>query len=424
MRTLLSSESLPVQISDVTTGGRGVARVEGKVCFVPGVLPGETVSIEVVKDRGGFLEARATALITASPHRIAPACPLAFDLGRLTSHVSPLPSSCPGCCYQHATYEEEIRMKNRQFQSALTRQAGCHEDAFLPPVPAPAPLGYRNKLSLHGQIDGKERRLGYFMDDNTTVLDVPACPLAVEPINTQLKALHDAPSFRRTLRSDMTVIFRWTRKDGVQWWRNKAAENDVWLVENSVLGPLSVPRDSFYQMNPSLADLLTKAVLYALSSHIPETVVDLYCGVGVFALAAATLGIPRVIGMDLDGPGIQAAAFNARKLGLSSIEWITASAEKGMIKLTLDQPERTTLIVDPPRTGMGRLMVRNILAQRPARILYISCASDTLARDVAWLTEGGYQIRSAQLFDMFPRTAHFESLTELTLDQKVVAQPV
>jgi tRNA/tmRNA/rRNA uracil-C5-methylase (TrmA/RlmC/RlmD family) len=422
MRTLLSPAPLTVHISEVTIGGRGVARVEGKVCFVPGVLPGETVTIEIVKDRGGFLEARATALITPSPHRITPVCPLAFDLSRLTSHtsrltshVSPLASTCPGCCYQHATYEEEIRIKNQQLHSALTRQAGCAEEVFLPPVPSPSPLGYRNKLSLHGQIDGKDRRLGYFMDDNVTVLDVPACPLAVAPINAQLKALHDAPSFRRTLRSDMTLIFRWTEKDGVQWWRNKAAENDIWLVESSLLGPLSVPRDSFYQMNPGMADLLIKSMLNTLSSHIPQTVVDLYCGVGVFALAAATLGIPRVIGMDLDGPGIKAAAFNARKLGLSSIEWITAPAEKGMIKLKLDQPEQTTLIVDPPRTGMGRLMVRDILTQRPARILYISCAPDTMARDVAWLKEGGYQVQSAQLFDMFPRTAHFESLAELKL---------
>lgn len=415
MRTLLSPAPLTVHISEVTIGGRGVARVEGKVCFVPGVLPGETVTIEIVKDRGGFLEARATALITPSPHRITPVCPLAAQLSPLDSRLATRHSTCPGCCYQHATYEEEIRIKNQQLLSVLTRQARCAEEVLLPPVPSPSPLGYRNKLSLHGQIDGKDRRLGYFMDDNVTVLDVPACPLAVDPINVQLKTLHETPSFRRTLRSDMTLIFRWTEKDGVQWWRNKAAENDVWLVESSLLGPLSVPRDSFYQMNPGTANLLINAVLNSLSNVPTKTVIDLYCGVGVFALAAASLGIPRVIGMDLDGPGIKAAAFNARKLGLSSIEWITAPAEKGMIKLKLDQPEQTTLIVDPPRTGMGRLMVRDILTQRPSRILYISCAPDTMARDVAWLKEGGYQVQSAQLFDMFPRTAHFESLTELKL---------
>jgi tRNA/tmRNA/rRNA uracil-C5-methylase (TrmA/RlmC/RlmD family) len=411
----LSPETLSVQISEVTTGGRGVSRLDGKVCFIPGVLPGETVTIEITKDRGGFLEARATSVGTPSPHRIAPTCPLAFHIPRLTSHLSPSSSFCPGCCYQHASYEEEVRIKNQQLRSILIRQAGCTEDVLLPPVPSPAPLGYRNKLSLHGQIDGKDRRIGYFMDDNCTVLDVPACLLAVAPINALLKELHDAPSFRRTLRSDMTIIFRWTQKDGAVWWRNKASENDIWLVESSVIGPLSVPRDSFYQMNPSMADILVNAVLKRLSTANPQTVIDLYCGVGVFALAAATLGIPRVIGMDVDGPGIKAAAFNAKNLGLSNIEWVTATAEKGMIKLRLDQPKHTTLIVDPPRTGMGRMMVRDILTQRPNRILYISCAPDTMARDVAWLKEGGYQVHSSQLFDMFPRTAHFESLTELRL---------
>ncbi|MEI7880400.1 MAG: TRAM domain-containing protein [bacterium] len=415
-----------VQITEVTTGGRGVARVEGKVCFIPGVLPGETVTIEITKDRGGFLEARATALITTSPNRITPACPLAFAIPSSSLHTphSTLPiSSCPGCCYQHATYEEEIRIKNQQLRSTLSRQAGCTEDVLLPPVPSPSALGYRNKLSLHGQIDGKDRRLGYFMEDNLTVLDVPSCPLAVEPINALLKELHGSPSFRRTLRSDVTIIFRWTQKDGALWWRNKAAENDVWLIESSPLGTLSVPRDSFYQMNPGLAELLINTVLKRLSNALPQTVIDLYCGVGVFALAAANLGIPRVIGMDVDGPGLKAAAFNAKKLGLSSIEWITAPAEKGMIKLKLDQPDQTTLIVDPPRTGMGRQMTRDILTQRPARILYISCAPDTMARDVAWLKEGGYQVQSAQLFDMFPRTAHFESLTELTLDPASTPSP-
>lgn len=411
----LNPDNPTLDIDAVALGGRGVGRLDGKVCFVPGVLPGETVSIEVTKDRGGFLEARATALLSPSPHRLTPVCPLAFNLSHLTSHAPPPIPACPGCCYQHTTYEEEIRIKDQQLRSALRRQAGCSEEVFLTPVPAPSPLGYRNKLSLHGQIDGRDRRMGYFMDDNTTVVDIPACPLAVEPINTLLKELHDAPSFRRTLRSDMTIIFRWTARDGAVWWRNKAAGNDTWLVEASVLGPLSVPRDSFYQVNPDQADLLVNAVLKRLRSAPPRTIVDLYCGVGVFALAAASLGVPHVIGMDLDGPGIKAAAFNARKLGFPNIEWIAAKAETGMIHLRLAVPQQTTLIVDPPRTGMGRKMVGDILTQRPARILYISCAPDTMSRDVAWLKEGGYQVHSSQLFDMFPRTAHFESLTELTL---------
>ncbi|MEI6515923.1 MAG: 50S ribosomal protein L11 methyltransferase, partial [bacterium] len=339
-------------------------------------------------------------------------------------------------------YGEEVRIKNEQFRSLLARWTptsgrrqepeGSHQtptapggrsppgeplddndrSLFLPPVAAPRPLGYRNKMALHAQTDGKDRRLGYFMEDNTTILDVPACPLAMEPLNALLTERRADPSFLKTLRNDMTITFRWTEKDGAVWWRNRAAENDVWLVESSVIGPLAVPRNSFYQMNPAMADRLVTAVMDRLKATPPDTVIDLYCGVGIFALAAATLGIPRVLGVDLDGPGIRAAEFNARKLGLANIQWKAAAAHEGISGLGLEHPELTTLIVDPPRSGLGRPMIRDLLKHRPARILYISCAPDTMARDAAWLGEGGYTILSSQLFDMFPRTAHFESLTE------------
>lgn len=422
-------------ITDLPYGGRGIGRLDGKVCFVPGVLPGETVRIRIVRDRGDFLEAEPLEIITPSPHRIPPSCPLAFAVlpKHLTPHTSPLTSSCPGCCYQHTTYEEEVRIKQEQFRNLLARWAptsgrrqnpeGAHEalpapgghsppDILLPPVPAPSPLGYRSKMALHAQADGTEMRLGYFLADNITVLDVPACPLAMAPLNQVLKERRSDPSFFRTLKDGMTITFRWTEKDGALWWRNRAAEKDVWLVESSVIGPLSVPRNSFYQMNPAMADHLVEAVMARLRASPPHTVVDLYCGVGVFALAAATLGIPRAIGIDLDGPGITAAQYNARKLGLENTRWHAATANEGILGFELEHPSQTTMIVDPPRAGLGRKMVQEILKHKPQRLLYISCAPDTMVRDAAWLIEGGYSISSSQLFDLFPRTAHFESLTE------------
>jgi 23S rRNA (uracil1939-C5)-methyltransferase len=214
----------------------------------------------------------------------------------------------------------------------------------------------------------------------------------------------------------MTVTFRWTEKDGAQWWRNRASEKDVWLVESSVIGPLSVPRNSFYQMNPAMADRLVTAVMERLKADLPDTVIDLYCGVGLFALAAATLGIPKVLGIDLDGPGIKAAEHNARKLGLNNTRWKAATAQEGILDFELEHPDRAALIVDPPRSGLGRKLVQEILKHKPRRLLYISCAPDTMVRDAAWLKEGGYSIHSSQLFDLFPRTAHFESLTEFQLD--------
>ncbi|MEI6787668.1 MAG: class I SAM-dependent RNA methyltransferase [bacterium] len=397
-----------LSVTDLPYGGRGIGRLEGKVCFVPGVLPGETVRVKIIRDRGDFLEAEPLEILTPSPHRIQPACPLASSLG-LRSFSE---GGCPGCCYQHVDYTEEVSIKNEQLRNLLARQTAT----LLPPVPAPSPLGYRNKMALHAQADGKDMRLGYFMADNTTILDVPSCPLAAAPLNAILEERRCDPSFFRTLRDGMTVTFRWTEKDGAQWWRNRASEKDVWLVESSVIGPLSVPRNSFFQMNPAMADHLVTAVMERLKADLPDTVIDLYCGVGVFALAAATLGIPKVLGIDLDGPGIKAAEHNARKLGLNNTRWKAAAAQESILDFELEQPDRAALIVDPPRSGLGRKLIQEILKHKPRRLLYISCAPDTMVRDAAWLADGGYSIRSSQLFDLFPRTAHFESLTEFSTE--------
>jgi tRNA/tmRNA/rRNA uracil-C5-methylase (TrmA/RlmC/RlmD family) len=403
-------EDTILTITEIPYGGRGLGRLNGKVCFVPGVLPGETVRVRLIRDRADFIDAEPCEILTPSPHRLPPACPFARGLSNLDSRLSN--PFCPGCSYQHATYEEEVRIKHGQLRALLARHAGAGDDALRPPVAAPAPLGYRNKMALHAQVDGSDMRLGYFMGDNTTVLDIPACPLACPALNDLLAERRRDPSFFRTLKDGMTVTFRWTRRDGAVWWRKRASENDVWLVESSVIGPLAVPRNSFYQMNPAMSDHLVTAVQSRLQESPSRTVVDLYCGVGVFALAAAVLGTPHVMGVDLDGPGIKAAEFNARKLGLTNTQWKAATAQDGVLGLGLDRPDETTLIVDPPRSGLGRKLVQEIVRRHPRRILYISCAPDTMARDAAWLKEGGYSLRSSQLFDLFPRTAHFESLTE------------
>lgn len=418
-------ESAPfdLTIDDLAFGGKAIARHNGKVCFVPGALPGEHVKVFPVREHATFTDAELVEVLSPSPDRITPACPLALSepsplaAGPASSAPRPSPSSlarsCPGCAYQHAAYAPELAFKQRQLVSLLERHAGVPCELCAPPVAAPMPLGYRNKMVLHAQADGRDMRLGYYAADNATVLDVPACPLAMAPLNDCLARLRADPSFPRTLRDAMPVTFRWTARDGALWWRGRAAENDVWLVENSVLGPLSVPRNSFYQMNPAVADLLVAAVRDRIAAVQPGVVIDLFCGIGVFALAAAMAGVPRTIGVDVDGPGLAAAAYNARQRQLASIAWQTGTADDGLGGLPGNLPwEATLLIVDPPRSGLGRGVVRQIARHRPARLIYVSCAADTLARDAGWLRDAGYRPESSRLFDMFPRTAHFESVTE------------
>ena len=407
-----STAAFDLTLDDVAFGGKAVGRHEGKVCFVLGALPGERVRVRPVNNRAAFTDAEILEILAPSPDRIVPACPLALA-PRLKSEISHFRLPCPGCSYQHVTYPAELALKQRQLDSLLERHAGVSPDICLPAVAAPAALGYRNKMVLHAQIDGREVRVGYYAADNTTVIDVPACPLAMAPLNDCLAERRADPSFRRTLRDAMPVTFRWTDRDGALWWRGHATEKNVWLVEASILGPLSVPRGSFYQMNPAMADLLVAAVRDRLAALQPAAAVDLFCGIGVFALAAALAGVPRVVGVDVDGPGLKAADYNARQRKLASIAWRAGTADEGLGNLPADFPWRdTVLIVDPPRTGLGRDVIQQISRHRPARVIYISCAADTMTRDAKWLQEATYRLESCQLFDMFPRTAHFESVTE------------
>jgi 23S rRNA (uracil1939-C5)-methyltransferase len=172
-----------------------------------------------------------------------------------------------------------------------------------------------------------------------------------------------------------------------------------------------VPRGSFFQVNPAVADALVAAARAKIEELAPEVAVDLHCGVGVFALAAGTAGVQHVAGVDVDPRAVRAARRNAKDLGLR-VDLFAMSASRGIERVLAPcQPENTLVIADPPRIGLRSDEIDGLCDLGVANILYVSCAVDTLVRDMARFRERGYKVRSAQLFDMFPRTPYFETLT-------------
>ena len=194
-------------INDVVYRGRGRARSEGFVVFVPGVLPGEEGEVEITDRRKNFAFARLVAILRPSAARIEPVCPLAF---RPTTDPAAWTARCPGCAYQHVAYAEEIRLKQAQLTVMLKHSLpDCREVPALP-VPAPAELAYRNKIVLHAAQNDTQWTLGYFAEDNATVIDVAACPLARRPINEKLASLRSDPDFVRSLGDRGSVTLRHT----------------------------------------------------------------------------------------------------------------------------------------------------------------------------------------------------------------------
>jgi len=383
---------LSVPVSRIAFGGDGVGRLpNGKVCFITGALPGETVRAEITHEAKSFARARILDVLTASPERVEPDCPLA--------------GTCPGCAYRHASYACELEWKSRQFTDFLTRgNPAADFIEFLPPLGAPVRNGCRNKLTFVCE-NGAFCYRGF---DNRTAVPVKDCPLGHSAIRELLASAEpSADGQKRT--------FRRTLCDGALDSGSEKWQKITHLTEQlGDFGEFRVPKSSFFQVNPDMAPKLAECVLSLLKETGAEQLIELYCGVGVFSILAAEV-IPglNARAVELDKAAIEAAEFNAEQHGVSDrCLFIAADAgEAFRTSASSCDPARCCILVDPPRTGLPASLVREIGLWAPEAILYVSCAPDTLRRDADRLAEHSYAIRKAGMVDMFPATGHFESVT-------------
>ncbi len=399
----MTEQVLSLDILDVVYRGKGLARHEGCVVFVLGVLPGETVTARIRKQHKSYADADLVSIEKKSPARIDPVCPLTEE--------------CPGCSYQHMEYTEELRLKQAQFQDMLKRQGGTDPSTCLDPTASPTETGYRNKIIFHAQKNKKTGKivLGYIGKNNRTVFDVPQCPLALPAINKLIKEKLSDTVFMRSLKDGDNVTFRYTENDKALCWAGKSEPGKNRLTETTSIGELKVHNRSFFQVNSAIADKLIKCVIEIVILNKPDTLIDLYCGVGVLSIAAAEAGVPNVLGIDYDRSAIRCASQNAKQRELQQVEFMGEPAGLGLeMALKPIDVSNCTLIVDPPRRGLEKTVIDAIAGKPPSRIIYVSCAADTLARDISRLAEFGYKVKRTQIFDMFPRTPHFESVTLLT----------
>ncbi len=381
-----------VPVSRIAFGGDGVGRLpDGKVCFVPGALPGETVRAEITHEAKSFARARVLDVLTASPERITPDCPLA--------------GTCPGCVYRHASYDCELEWKNRQFHDFLTRGNPAAGDIqFLPPLGAPSRNGCRNKLTFVCENDA----FCYRGLDNKTAVSVQDCPLGHPDIRELLAtAKPGADGQKRT--------FRRTLHDGALDSGSEKWQGIAHLTEQlGAFGEFRVPKASFFQVNPDMAPKLAERVLTLLKELGAEQILELYCGSGVFSILA-TEHIPGLTAnaVELDMAAIDAAVFNAKHHGVAGrCSFLVADAGEAFHTLASScDPAKSCVLVDPPRTGLPGALTREIGEFGPEAVLYVSCGPDTLRRDADRLAEFGFRIQSAGMIDMFPATGHFESVT-------------
>ena len=429
-------EQLEVEVESLAFGGRGVARLEGQVVFVAGALPGDRVRAEITKAKRRFVEARAVELLRPSPERIGESC----------VHEG---EPCPGAPWQGLPYERQLEEKSKQVGEALRRIGDLDGFELEAIEPALERWRYRNKLEYSFGERAGEPTLGFHARGRwDLVVDVDDCMLASERGNAARNEVREwagaesVPAYdaraRRGILRNLVVREGWrtgqiqTRlvtsvarfpKPPVDL--HTAIEGDSGGTEGptGVLGEerlreelgglrLEMSHGAFFQTNTEMAERL-----YAIAGEYAglsggERVFDLYCGIGTIGLTMAGRA-GEVWGLEIVPEAIADAERNAEANRIENAHFMAASARTGVRPLIEKAGKPDVVVIDPPRAGLSRKIVRRVLECEARRIVYVSCNPTTLAPNAAQMVEAGYTLKRVRPVDMFPQTPHIECVAVL-----------
>ncbi len=372
--SLKTGDKLTLTIHDIAFGGEGVGRIDDFVVFVPFVIVGETVEVEITEVKKNFARAKLLRVEKSSPERVAPECRYF--------------GACGGCQYQHIAYATQLRLKHKQISDLFERVGKIPADKIAPVIPSPQPYGYRNRIMIRSQWNGPAKKLviGFIRADNNFVEDIEECKIAEPAISEQIKQVRANPP----------------PKGGIKIVLRIPPEN--W----------DVPPDSFFQNNFFLLPKLVETVRGFLRDGGARHLVDLYCGVGFFGIELADL-VESFVGVEYDRLAINSARKNIASRKISNGEFISSTVEEVLPTLLQKfSPEKTSIILDPPRKGCLPETLRLLRETRPAQVIYVSCHPATMARDLNILcAEGVFELARVQPLDMFPQTQHVECVADL-----------
>lgn len=432
-------------ICDYTTGGDGIAKVEGCAVFIPNAIVGERVTVRIEVAKKTWASGKIVEILERSPHRINRECSVA--------------KLCGGCDFWHMDYEEETRLKADRVKQCLNRIGG-ENLTEVPILAAPECTGYRNKAQY--PVSAKKGRVyaGFFKAGTHQVIENEGCLILPEEADQVKKIVIDYVNHFRISAYDETTgkgLLRhiYVRRGAVSKQvlvclvaNGKKLPHTDFLIEklkavpgfttlvlsvntkagNTVLGEEFItlfgpgyiedtlcgltfrlsPR-SFYQVNHHQAQRLYEAAISQAEITKNDLVLDLYCGVGTITLAMAKAA-GKVIGVEVVEQAVEDAKENALRNNIENAEFFCGDAGKAALELEKEGIRPDVIVVDPPRKGLNADTIEALHRMSPRRIVYVSCDPATLARDVALLKERGYALKNALAADLFPRCSHVESI--------------
>ena len=380
--------------------GRGIAYVGDKITFVPNTIPGDTVAITITKENKKYNIAKVDKYLKLSSMRVIPKCSY-FDI-------------CGGCTLQSISYEDTINYKYNKVKNLFKKN---NIDINPTIIKNPSPFNYRNKISLK-VVD---KKIGFYEDNTHNIVEIKECIIASPAINktipliSEFNIINGSITIRCNKNDEILIIIESNDKLNIDInylktqiklvgivINNETFYGDNFLIENINGYFYKISYDSFFQVNPYVASILFNEVSKRINEE--DTVLDLYCGVGTLSLNATRA--KEVIGVEIVENAILNAIFNARINKIDNVKFILNDSTKAIVKLN---KKFSKVIVDPPRSGLTKTIIENILNINPEEIIYVSCDPATLVRDILLFIDK-YSISEAIVFDMFSYTYHVETM--------------
>jgi len=379
-----------IKIETIAFGGEGVGRIDNFVVFVFFSAPGDELEIEITQVKKKFVRGRILKIIKESPLRVKPLCRYY--------------EKCGGCCYQHLNYEYQLKIKKDQVRDAFWRIGKIVDPPVFDTIASPQMYHYRGKSQYHISTVSHEWGIGFLDVSGGKLVNIDHCEIMEETINETLRVLRSNKQFQSDVSGQLTI------------WSGRVSGKEKESIIRTVKGKnFLVPRDGFFQANLFLTDRLVDEVCRLCSMDGVNTLVDAYCGSGLFSIFLSSFA-GKVIGIEINEKSVQYARINAENHGIKNADFIHGDIEDIFREKFLPQGNRIDLIVlDPPRVGCRKTVLKTMANLQPQRIIYISCNPSTQARDIKSLNEWGYNLESLIPLDMFPQTDHIETIGFLTL---------
>ena len=446
-----------VAIHGIGSSGEGVGRVDDFTVFVPFALPGETVKVTINMVKKTYATGKLIDIVTPADNRIEPTCEL-YGI-------------CGGCQLQHITYEGQLSLKTQKVKDVIERIGHQNPDLVKPALGPKEPWAYRNKMQMPVGGARGDIQMGFYAMGSHDIVQGTNCPIQDDGNNTIAQVCYDIakeldvePYDEHTGKGVLRHVIGRIGQSGWMvilvtatdylphkeaWVKN--ITNRIPQVEtivhnvngkrtNVILGPtnhviygdgtitdhikdlrFNLSPHSFFQVNPEQTTVLYDQALAYADLKGNETVIDAYCGTGTISLFLAHKA-KHVIGIEIVEPAIINARENARRNGYDNTEFIVADAAVEMPKLYKAGIRPDVIVFDPIRAGCKEEVLTSAASMEPKRIVYVSCNPATMARDIEILTHYSYELKEVQPVDMFPMTAHVETvalLSKLDVDKHI-----